>query len=85
MPSQREHLRASKRLLGTANPLVHRIFDMPSPKREHRHRHHPETARLIGELLGFEAKREAWLHLFIDWGIIEEKDWRKPPVCRRVR
>lgn len=86
MPSRREHLRASKKLLGTANPWVHSLIDLPSPKKEHRYRHSPETVRLIVELLGTdenlkkEIRREGWLHLFMDWGWVDETDYKTLPV-----
>jgi hypothetical protein len=38
---------------------------------EHRFRHNPETVDLIFRLYGEEAKREAWLHIFMDVGLIE--------------
>ena len=71
MPSLRSHLKASREFLGTENPLVHKILDLPSPKLEHRYRHNPHTVELIGELLGDDAKREAWLHILMDWGLIK--------------
>jgi hypothetical protein len=77
MPDLRTHLKASKRLLGTQNPLVHRILDLPTRTLEHRFRHTPRTVAAIAELFGEDARREAWLHLFMDWGIVEEKDWRR--------
>lgn len=81
MPSRRDHLRASKKLLGTANPLVHTILDYPSPKGEHRHRHTPSTVRKIEELLVEDEtsrsaiRREGWLHLLMDWGIVKMADF----------
>lgn len=86
MPSQKEHLRASKKLLGTSNPWVNSLMDLPSPKKEHRHRHVPETVRLIAELLGTdenlkrEIRREGWLHLFMDWGLVDEADYKIPSI-----
>ena len=73
MPSLKRHLKASKELLGTANPLVHQILDSPSPKLEHRYRHNPHTVEEIGKLLGEDAEREAWLHIFMDWGLVKER------------
>lgn len=70
MPSLRAHLKASKALLGTRNPLVHHILDLQSPTLEHRFRHNPKTVELIEELLGEDARREAWLHIFMDWGLV---------------
>lgn len=70
MPNLRIHLKASKMLLGTQEPLVHKILDFPSPTLEHRFRHNPKTVELIAELLGEDARREAWLHIFIDWGLV---------------
>ena len=71
MPSLRVHLKASKELLGTRNVIVHKILDNPSPTLEHRYRHNVKVVNLIGEVYGHEAKREAWLHVFMDWGLIE--------------
>lgn len=70
MPNRRIHLKASKELLGTKNPIVHDILDYQSPTLEHRFRHTPKTVELIATM-GKEAEREAWLHIFMDWGIIE--------------
>ena len=70
MPSLRVHLKASKTFLGTQNPLVHKILDFQSPTLEHRFRHNPKTVELIAELLDEDARREAWLHIFMDWGLI---------------
>jgi hypothetical protein len=70
VPNLRVHLKASKSLLGTQNRLVHSILDLPTPTREHRFRHNPKTVELITELVGEEAGREAWLHIFMDWGLV---------------
>lgn len=76
MPSTREHIRMSKELLGRSNPLVHKLLDLPSPIREHRYRHTPDTINKIADIIAVseserqELIREAWLHLFMDWGII---------------
>ena len=67
MPNRREHLRASKVLLGYSNPIVHDILDRYLPIEEHRRTHRPETMRRIGKLLGKEAETEAWLHFFLDY------------------
>ena len=69
MPTRRIHLKASKELLGYCNPLVHDILDSYLPITEHRRTHNPGTIRLIGELLGEDAKREAWLHFLLDYGL----------------
>jgi hypothetical protein len=56
-------------------------MDFPSPGREHRHRHNPDSVRLIIELLAIDeeteraVRREGWLHLFMDWGILQNEDW----------
>lgn len=75
MPSLRIHLKASKQLLGTSNPLVHKTLDFQSPTLEHRFRHNPKTVESIAELFGEDARREAWLHIFMDWGIITSQDY----------
>lgn len=79
MPSGRVHLRASKMLLGQADPMVHKLLDLPTPVREHRYRHTPEMCRQIAKVLASgdqeqETKlyREAWLHVLMDWGVITE-------------
>lgn len=75
MPSTREHVRLSKKLLGQSNPLVHKLLDLPSPIREHRYRHTPDTVKKIADIIAVseserqELIREGWLHLLIDWGI----------------
>ena len=71
MPNRRQHLRASKILLGTNNPIVHDLLDTYLPIEEHRRTHTPENINQIGALLGAEAKTEAWLHFFLDYGIVE--------------
>lgn len=70
MPNLRVHLKTSKELLGTQNPLVHQLLDAQTHTLEHRYRHIPKTVELIGETLGKEAKREAWLHIFMDWRLV---------------
>jgi len=35
--------------------------------------------KLIGELLGEEAKTEAWLHFLADYGFVKGK-WLKKPI-----
>jgi hypothetical protein len=71
MPNRKEHLKISKDLLGYCNPMVHDILDKSLPIAEHRRTHRPETCQLIGQLLGKDAEREAWLHLFADYGIVK--------------
>jgi hypothetical protein len=66
--SLKGHLKFSRRLLGYGEPVVHRILDAQNGTLEHRFRHTPVTVKMIGRLLGKEAEREAWLHLFVDWG-----------------
>ncbi len=70
MPNLKQHLKISKELLGTSMPLVHRLLDYQGHSLEHRYRHSPKTVKAIRELLGEEGAREAWLHIFTDWGII---------------
>lgn len=71
MPKLKEHLKISNELLGTKMPLVHRLLDYQGFFLEHRYRHSPKTVHAIRELLGPEGAREAWLHIFTDWGIIK--------------
>lgn len=75
MPSLRVHLKASKQLLGTQNRLVHRLLDYQGANLEHRYRHTPKKVEAIANLLGEEARREAWLHILMDWKLITEIDW----------
>lgn len=75
MPNLRVHLKASKRLLGTQNPWVHQLLDYQGVNLEHRYRHTPEKVEAIVELLGEEVRREAWLHMLMDWKLITERDW----------
>lgn len=70
MSNRQKHLQLSKQLLGYSNPLVHDILDRSLPIEEHRRTHTPETIKLIGQLLGKDAEREAWLHLFADYKIV---------------
>lgn len=72
MPNLREHLRISKQLLGVSNTLVHRLLDYQGSSLEHRYRHNPKTVKAIQDLLGDEARLEAWLHIFTDWGFIRD-------------
>jgi len=71
MPNLRVHLRISRALLGFADPLVHKILDRTLSVEEHRRTHNPRTIRLIGELLGKEAKEEAWLHFLTDYNFVK--------------
>jgi hypothetical protein len=65
----------SKKLLGRSNPLLHKLLDLPSPIREHRYRHTPDTVKRIADIIAVseseqqELIREGWLHLLMDWGI----------------
>lgn len=78
MPSLPKHLRAERRLLGTSTPEVHQVLDRFL--HDHHHRGEPRnlarTVALFGQLLGLRAERVAILHMFQDWGIIREKDWK---------
>ena len=74
MPTKRVHLKANKELLGYCNSLVHDILDSRLPIAEHRRTHDPRTIRLIGELLGKDAEREAWLHFLLDYGLAEKPE-----------
>jgi len=71
VPNLRTHLKASKELLGTSNPIVHKILDSQGPGLEHRYRHTPETIEAIRVLYGEEAEREAWLHILMDWQLVK--------------
>ena len=79
MPSLREHLKASRLLLGSSNAIVHRLMDEAAkryPGRAHRtYGHDVEATELIGRLLGPEAQMEALLHLLQDWGWVTKKDY----------
>jgi hypothetical protein len=46
------------------------LLDYQGHSLEHRYRHSPKPVKAIRELLGEEGAREAWLHIFTDWGII---------------
>lgn len=71
MPSLRIHLKSSRELLGTENVNVHRILDRPTHTLEHRFRHNVNVVNSIGEVYGPEARREAWLHVLMDWRIVD--------------
>jgi len=71
MPGRRVHKRISKIYLGTYNAVVHDILDK-SLGFEHRSTHTPDRVKLIGELLGKEAEREAMLHILTDYGLFKE-------------
>jgi len=79
IPTKKEHIRLSKRYLGYSIPIVHDILDRYLPIPEHRRTHRPEMIKLIGELLGEEAKTEAWLHFLADYGFVKGK-WLKKPI-----
>ena len=69
MPNLREHKRLSENILGYSNSLVHKLLDYQGFSLEHRYRHTPKTVDAIEQLLGKEARLEAWLHILTDWGI----------------
>lgn len=69
MPNRSQHLKSSKFLLGHSNPIVHDLLDRYLPIEEHRRTHTPENINAIGQLLGKEAKTEAWLHFFLDYSL----------------
>ena len=73
MPKRSQHLKASRVILGYSNPVVHDILDRYLPIEEHRRTHTPETIAAIGDLLGPEARTEAWLHFFLDYRLLDLK------------
>lgn len=77
MPNRKQHLRASKILLGYVEPLVHDILDRDIKGIEHRITHEPKTVQRIGDLLGTRAKTEAWLHIFLDYKIAHLPNLKK--------
>ena len=80
MPILREHLKASKFLLGHSNKIVHQLLDEASlkyPGIGHRtFGHDLEAVKLIGKLLGKDAENEAFLHLLQDWGWVNSDDYK---------
>jgi len=80
LASKREHLRASKVLLGDSDPLVHSLMDREVRMLGYKYRyisHNMEYIHNIGELLGKEAELQAFLHLLIDIGLVTKYDYRK--------
>ncbi len=80
MASKQEHLRASKVLLGHADPLVHNLMDRDVRLLGYKYRylnHNMEYVHNIGKLLGKEAELEAFLHLLVDMGLVARYDYRK--------
>jgi len=78
--SKREHLRASKVLLGYSDPLVHSLMDREVRMLGYKYRyvrHNMEYIHQIGELLGEQAELQAFLHLLMDIGLISQYDYRK--------
>jgi len=78
--SKREHLRASKVLLGYSDPLVHSLMDREVMMLGYKYRyirHNMEYIHQIGELLGEQAELQAFLHLLMDIGLISQYDYRK--------
>jgi len=77
MASKREHLRASKILLGTQTPVVHELLELAVKRQGIEHGYlisNVDSLAMIGQLLGPEAKREAVLHILQDWGIVTSED-----------
>ncbi|HXL02239.1 MAG TPA: hypothetical protein PK016_03855 [Candidatus Atribacteria bacterium] len=77
MPPKREHLRASRILLGTQTPVVHELLELAVRKQGMEHGYlvsNSDYLGMIGNLLGQEAKREAVLHILQDWGIVTQED-----------
>jgi hypothetical protein len=78
LPTKKEHLKASKKYLGYATPIVHELLDSTLPyPHEHRRTHTPQFINWIGEGFGEKAKTEAWLHFLMDYGLIRMKDVKK--------
>jgi len=80
LASRREHLRASKVLLGYSDPLVHSLMDREVRMLGYKYRyvsHNMEYIHNIGELLGKGAELQAFLHLLIDLGFVTKYDYRK--------
>ncbi|RKZ20875.1 hypothetical protein DRQ16_00170 [bacterium] len=73
------YCRIAKLLLGKANPVVHRLIDStPYPGRGHRIVNHSvKILDAIEILLGEGARKEALLHLLLDAGILDFKDFLK--------
>ena len=80
MPILREHLRASRLLLGHSNKLVHQLMDEACKKYPGiMHRtwgHDLDDVSLIGRLLGKDAEDEAFLHLLMDDGYVNKEDYQ---------
>ena len=77
MPAKREHLRASRILLGTQTPVVHELLELAVKRQGMEHGYlisNSDYLGMIGQLLGQEAKREAVLHILQDWGIVTSED-----------
>lgn len=70
MPSRRTHERVAKELLGSFNPSLHFLIDLPSGeelKSTHRLLFHDiEFLKYIEKKLGHEVAREALLHIIMD-------------------
>ena len=87
MPILREHLKASRLLLGHSNKLVHQLMDEACKKHPGKiHRtwgHDLDDIIRIGQLLGEDAEDEALLHLLMDMGFIDKEDYQ--PLVKRRR
>ena len=60
MPAKREHLRASRILLGTQTPVVHELLELAVKRQGMEHGYlisNSDYLGMIGQLLGQEAKR----------------------------
>jgi len=80
LASKREHLRASKVLLGSSDPLVHALMDQEVRMLGYKYRyisHNMEYIENIGRLLGREAELQAFLHLLMDMELVTKYDYRK--------
>jgi len=88
LASKREHLRASKVLLGYCDPLVHTLMDREVRMLGYRYRyvsHNMEYIHNIGKLLGKEAELQAFLHLLMDMGLVSKYDYRKKRSGKTLR
>ncbi|MDD5497815.1 MAG: hypothetical protein PHP36_05245 [Atribacterota bacterium] len=97
MPAKREHLRASRILLGTQTPVIHDLLELAVRRSGIEHGYlfsNSDYLAMIGQLLGQEAKREAVLHILQDWGVVTSEDVdlfssfipsRRRPQTRKIK
>ena len=83
MPSQKEHLRCERKLLGTRSPIVHILLDSAVNQLGYKHRyltHNTEFINAIETVLGHDKKRVAIIHVLQDWKCIKKSDYVKKKV-----